>query len=693
MSAPQLAIIPDNGPWLALTIDEVVERTGWSLRTFYRRRAELITRTTADGCTEYLESSLPKAAAALAIVPAPVQLGPLFANLPAPRPRTLLPDPKSEKQAAAREAALDPILEFIEDTGRFVSLSLSDGRPVTSLERMIEYAAAQANQSPRTVKRWLARYRAGGRPALADQVRADKGMSRFFESHRDAAILAAYLYLGDIDRKDLRASEKPHRGQSVAFVCEQLRERAPSLSIEIGDLPSKETVRVFLRDDLSPALRTLAREGQRQYRERMSPYLRRRYDDIYANQVWVGDQMIHDVEVANDLFDEELLGTPIRLRLDAFEDYRSRKLVGATWTRFGSSRSIAATLRRAIQEYGAPELIYVDNGKDYKKIAQGAQRGFPIEPLRPEDLAPIEHTGFLARIGCGVVHCLPKHPQSKGVERCFGTLHHFDAFWSTYTSGSTATRPEATGTAMMEHRRLFKKGRVDDSKHPLASTFILACLAWIKKYNATPHSGQGMDGMSPDEVFVSEFNPNQKPTPEPGALALLMAEYAQRQVRECAVTLNKLRYQPRQEDRLGWAAMHDMNEREILIAYDPADPECAAALDLDGRFIAWLEAEKLLRFAPNDPTTQQQIAASMGIRRGMEKAAKATLRAIAGAARLGGARSAQEMAEATVMPRLALAAGTGAPVITQRRPLLAAPKAIAAPMTPDEVVDMILEGR
>lgn len=62
-------------------------------------------------------------------------------------------------------------------------------------------------------------------------------------------------------------------------------------------------------------MKALAREGQRAYRERMAPYIRRGYVDVWANQVWVGDHMIHDVEVANDLFDDAPLGAPVRLRL------------------------------------------------------------------------------------------------------------------------------------------------------------------------------------------------------------------------------------------------------------------------------------------------------------------------------------------------------------------------------------------
>jgi hypothetical protein len=693
-AAPQLAIVRTSEHWLST--DEAMCLTGWTDR-WLRVKASagaVVSRETekiaANGrpVREYLAASLPAPekpaeSSHLALVVPPASFfGPLFANQSAAMERIVLPDPESQAQAEKRLAALEPILQFPDNPGRYAALKLADGRPVTSIERMIEYVAAMSNQSTRTIKRWLATYRAGGFAALADRIRTDKGQSRWFNHHYQAAVLAAYLFLNE--------------RQSVTFVCEQIERDQAQLAIEPSNLPSRETVRNFLSQQISPAMKALAREGQREYRERMAPYIRRGYVDVFANQIWVGDHMIHDVEVSNDLFDDAELGAPVRLRLSAMLDYRSRKLVGATWAWEGSSRAIAATMRRAILQFGPPEGVYVDNGKDYVKVAKGARRGcepfLQESPLAPEnwwqtELEAIERTGFLARLGISVTHCIPRHPQSKHVERFFRTLHtRFDSIHSTYTSGSPATRPDSTELAMMQHRRLFKKGRVAESKHPLASSFILGCLSWIEEYNATPHQGEGMDGRTPNEVFESDLNPNQKPTPEPATLALLMADYKARQVCECAVTVNKRRYTARPEDRMAWAAMHEYNEREILVAFDPGDPECAAALTMDGHFIAWLEAEQFVRFAPSDSKTQSQIGQSMEIRRGLEKATRSTLKAIAGAARANGAQSAQEM----LYGRLQIPATTGE-VISQRKPRLRADKPAEAPMTSAQAARSILE--
>lgn len=684
-AAPNLSIVPATAQrWISA--EEAMQQTGW---TDHWLRAQTSAGTvvsrfssakSANGrpVREYLAASLPQPPAThnLALVASPVPPSmPLFAGLEREEAvRTHLPNPEDEKQAELRLSILRPVIEFPEMPERFMHLELKGGRRVTSVERMIEFVAESTGNSPRTIKRWLAAFRTGGKPALADRVRTDKGQSRWFSRHHQTAILAAYLHLNE--------------RQSVTFVCEQIELNRERLGIGLEDLPSRETVRVFLAQQISPAMKALAREGQREYRERMSPYLRRMYTDIFANQIWVGDTAILDVEAQNDIYPELPDHTPLRIRLTAFEDFRSRKIVGATFSVEGSSISITAAMLRGILQFGLPEMIYVDNGKDYKKVAKGADRGLDVHPLTADDFAVIEEKGLLARLGIGVTHCIPRHPQSKHVERFFRTLHaRFDAVHSTYTGGSPATRPDRTEAAMMLHRRLLKKGRAELSRHPYASRIVSGCLSWIEEYNARPHQGEGMDGRSPNEVFDQEINPAQRPTPDFAALAILMAEYDRRQVHECAVALNRRRYTPRTEDRMAWHIMHEQNEREILIAFNPADPEFAVALDLDGHFLAWLEAEQKVRFAPNDAAVQKQIGESMEIRRSLEKHTRASLGAIEIAARANGAKSAEEM----LYDRLQLPASASAPVITHRKPRLAPTKKAEAPMTPAAVARMLLE--
>jgi hypothetical protein len=162
-----------------------------------------------------------------------------------------------------------------------------------------------------------------------------------------------------------------------------------------------------------------------------------------------------------------------------------------------------------------------------------------------------------------------------------------------------------------------------------------------------------------------------------------MAERQTRQVRECAVTLNKRRYQP--ADQAGWTTMHERNEREIILAYDPNDWECAAALDLDGCFLAWLQVEELVHFAPGDKRTQQQIADSFKTRRGLEKRTRETLSTISRVARSNGAQSPLEaMASRLQLP------GDVDGIVTQRKPrLVPNPAEPTNDLQPGELTDRL----
>ena len=575
------------------------------------------------------------------------------------------------------------ISTFQNDPARYGAIRLSDGKPVKSYSRMVAYAAELHGISEATLYRWIAAYKKHGMTALADKPRKDKSQSRWFREHPRAQYLAAYLYL------ECKAS--------ITVCHESILRDAALLEIPADDLPSYGTVRRWL-DSMPPSLTVYAREGAKIYRERMAPYLKRGITDVYAGAVWIGDHMIHDVECSNDCFDNVEYGAPVRIRLSSFIDYRSRMVMGATWCWEGSSRAIAACLRRGIAKYGPPEHLYQDNGKDYRKVAKGAQRSCAIESSsasgpawKQAELDAIAASGFLTKLGIAVTSCLPYHPQSKAIERFHGTLHErFDSVWPTYTTGTPFTRPESTELAMMSHRRLLKAGRVAESKHPLASRFILACLAWMEEYADTPHSGEGMEGQTPRQVFEANRNPEQKPAPDYATLALLMAEHEARQVRECAITLAKHRYVP--IDAAGWGALHEQNEREIVVAYDSADLDAVAALDKDGNFLAWLQSEQLVKFAPWEPETQAQIAESMAMRRRLEKGNRETIALVTRAARANGAQSPLE----AMATRLQLSDGeTGKDIVTQRNPKLSSPhdthELPARPMTPVEVARLCIQ--
>jgi len=559
-------------------------------------------------------------------------------------------------QAQTRLAIITPVLEWRPALPGCAPLRLEDGRPVINVTRAIEYYAWKSGVPVPTLNRWLARYKDGGRPALADRQRCDKNSSRFFAKYPRSAWMAAYLYLGE--------------HASITVIHESIVRERELLEIPPGDLPCRQTIGNWL-NSIPAALDVYARLGRKAYHDRMTPYLKRIYTDVCALGIVVGDCAILDVEGFNDCFEDGEYGEPVRIKLSGFLDFRSRFPYGMTWCWEGSSRSIAASILRGVQRYGLPDAVQLDNGKDYKKTAKGAV------PLSQRNAAEawkheaqeIEDSGFFRRLDVAVTHSIPYHPQGKNIERFFRSLHErFDKLWPTYTSGTPFTRPDRTSVAMAEHRRLARHGRVDESKHPRVSRIIAECDAWMEEYADTPHRGEGMEGATPRQIFEAYPNPNQKPTPDPTALVLLLAERTRRLVRECAVNLDKRRYLP--VDEAGWATMHLANDQEILVAYDRGAQEYAAALDTDGNFLAWLNVETLVKFAPGDPETGKIVAESMARGRRLEKSVRETVGNISRVARQMGIVSPLEAMQA----RHQLAPSVDvSPIITQCAPRLAPP--------------------
>jgi hypothetical protein len=618
--------------------------------------------------------------------------------LPMPMPvaapqRILLPDPKDQAIAESRLAVLQMLFDFQKEPDLFGRLQLPDGGPVTSFSRMVAYAAHTSQVSEATIWLWKRRYEKGGLAALADNTRSDKGKSRWFEAHPEAKNFAAYLSLGESGLSGLDPSLN-FVGQSVTYIHSELVRQAEVLGIPKDDLPTYNTVRRWL-DTVPASMRIYAEKGKRAYRDLVSPHLTRAITDVHAYQLLVGDHAYSDVINRNDCFSNVELGTKIRIRVTAFDDYRSRKVVGVSFCWEGSNRSLCAAMYLPLSTIGPPAGILLDNGKDMQKFAKGAVPYYMAESAsapenwRQSEIESLEATGFMARTGIAVQFCQPYHGQSKNIERFWGTMHQkWDKLWPSYSSGSPFTRPQITTEAMERHDKLMKRGRADESDLPSTSAFILATRAWIEEFNDSPHTGRGMEGATPNEVFKSCFNPRQRPPIDAATLTLLMGDRTVRTVRKCVVHLDKKRFEP--VNREGWQALHDRDGSEILLAYEPGAPDAASALNLDGSFLCALQTEELARYAPSDPHTKELISQSMATRRHLEKQTREGLRTLSLVARQNGALSPLEAMGA----RLRLPSDTDlSDVITQRPLKLSPDNHPSRPTTPAELARQILEKR
>lgn len=161
----------------------------------------------------------------------------------------------SARRKAFGEARLEVIRPYVELLGlpkdkRFPRL-FPDGTRVWTIKAAREWCVKCADRSPRTIWRWLAIFKAGGKRAF-ERPRSDKGRSRFFAQHRKAASLAAYVH----------QTFQP----TVRSIHREIARNRKLLCLSAAELPSYETVRQWLRCE-SLGLLKLALEGQQDFRE------------------------------------------------------------------------------------------------------------------------------------------------------------------------------------------------------------------------------------------------------------------------------------------------------------------------------------------------------------------------------------------------------------------------------------------
>jgi len=240
------------------------------------------------------------------------------------RRRTALTE-EQRCQALARWQVLRPHLE--------------DRIPLTRVAR-------QRGVPERTLRRWLAGYRAGGLAGLARRRRSDQGSRRM---PRELQLLIEGLAL----RRPAPAITTVHR-------------QAAEVAREQGwPVPGYSAVYDVVRC-LDPAMATLAREGAKRYREVFDLVYRR--EAAGPNEMWQADHTQLDLWVVTPA------GKPARPWLTVVEDDYSRAVAGyAVNLGAPSALQTALVLRQAIWRKaepgwhicGIPAVFYTDHGSDF----------------------------------------------------------------------------------------------------------------------------------------------------------------------------------------------------------------------------------------------------------------------------------------------------------------------------------------
>jgi len=280
------------------------------------------------------------------------------------------------------------------------------------------------------------------------------------------------------------------------------------------------------RDNLS--LSYLLRNGKDAWCRRFMPHIEIDYTLIDPGENYVCDHTQCDFWV-------EHRGKQLRPWLTAIQDLRSRAIVGWHLGESPNQDTIVAALRRAFKGWAIPRQMRIDNGRDFtSQLITGVTKA-TRDKLRVEhgpdwrrvikrdealvDCIDPRWMGIVNELDIELTYAIPYSPWSKGtLERWFGTLHdQCGKTFATYCGNSTLRKPECLeeirrGYTRDQRRRLrIKHGRdwkkvavlrlVDTSDVPTMDEAREAIGEYLTCYHNESHSGDGMQGRSPIEVW------------------------------------------------------------------------------------------------------------------------------------------------------------------------------------------------
>jgi transposase InsO family protein len=249
------------------------------------------------------------------------------------------------------------------------------------------------------------RFRCGRRPANSNGARCTPDAWAFFRT----------LYL-DPRRPTIR-------------LCSELTQ--VEANKEGWAWPPYRTICQRVNKELPAFIRDFHRLGERRWLRQHAPRIERDLSAVRPNECWIGDHAELDFLVRGEG------GAIIRPWLTAWEDQRSRRIVGWAITSGPDNDTILAAFRDAVCELGAPMQVIIDNGKDYRS------RGFSGGRRRKARLDEERIKSVLGRLGVQPHFCTPFEPQSKAIESFFRTVHdRFDKLFPTYCGNRPENRPE-----------------------------------------------------------------------------------------------------------------------------------------------------------------------------------------------------------------------------------------------------------
>ena len=285
------------------------------------------------------------------------------------------------------------------------------------------------------------------------------------------------------------------------------------------------------RKRLSWVVRVQARDPER-YRNTMSPHMVMDPDAFAPGERWQGDHCVLDLFC---LFPGSGGGRVGRPWLTAWFDPKSNKCVGWVLCESPSSETIREALANALRDpsnMGGPDILHIDNGKDYKCEAfHGGKFTKPSVKLKKGYADTPEFHGLFGLLDIKTIFAIPKNSRGKGaIEQWFRYAIHerHDKLWDTYAGKDHDSRPPGLQAKLKDKQSL-----------PTFEEIREAVALRIADHNdSCEHTHEHMVGRSPNQAMLTA---RRRELADPGVLDFLSLTFsAPVRVHRHAVTIRPL---------------------------------------------------------------------------------------------------------------------------------------------------------
>jgi transposase InsO family protein len=359
---------------------------------------------------------------------------------------------------------------IIEDFEAFSARIVREGGNRT---QAIAVYSAQKNIPTRTLQRWTYRYRDFGVSGLIDMRGKGIGVG-------DDISDEAFGHFKNMWLTQQRLSVK-QCWQNIGYINRSQKKG--------WTLPTLRTMYNIIERRIPYPVQVLLREGQAAYDARCAPYIQIDPDSIEPGEVWVGDHNQFNCWIRDK-------GRWIRPWLTAWQDMRSRGIVGWHISTLPNQTTIMFGFAQGVRGYGPPDSVKIDNGRDYDSEMWTGVTKAERKVLRKGYIDENNVRGLYAMLGVTVSFAIPYHPQSKRIERFFDTLDcQFTKTIPTYCGKDSARKPDYL-------KELLNSQKAIDEAFDLQE-FSKLFARYVKAYNSSSHSGVGMDGRSSEQVLAT----------------------------------------------------------------------------------------------------------------------------------------------------------------------------------------------